>query len=334
MDNIDLAVLRRVASWIESGHHVVLGTITRTWGSAPRPVGSVVALRDDGRVYGSVSGGCIEDDLIEKIKSSLSSMTRPEIVRYGVGADEARRFGLPCGGTLELVLEHITKESKIAELLHELEHGKRMRRVLHLESGRLTLEPASGHDELTLTPQQLVTTYGPTWRLLIIGAGQMTDYLATFASALGYDVVVCEPREEYASEFETNEARLEMMMPDDFILNMKPDRHSAVVALSHDPKLDDLALLEAFNSRAFFIGAIGSRLNQERRRERLKKHFDITEEALSRLHGPVGIKNGARTPPEIAISILAEITAVRYGYYIPPPVPLFSPVESSAGCSA
>lgn len=320
MDNVDLNILRQLASWQAEGRRVVLGTITRTWGSAPRPVGSVVAVRDDGQIAGSVSGGCIEDDLIAKVRDGALTLTAPEVVRYGVGAEEATRFGLPCGGTLELVLEPVGPHSRIPELLAVLQQGDRIRRVLQLADGQVELQPPSEGDVLQLTDTTLTTTHGPSWRLLLIGAGQMTHYLATMAQALDYQVLICDPREEYAIGWDVPGARLLRGMPDDVVAELKPDGHTAIVALTHDPKLDDLALMEALASPAFYVGAIGSRVNQAKRKARLKEHFGLTDAQLDRLHGPVGIKNGARTPPEIAVAILAELTASRYGYVIPAPL--------------
>jgi xanthine dehydrogenase accessory factor len=150
------------------------------------------------------------------------------------------------------------------------------------------------------------------------------------AVALGYAVTVCDPREEYATGFDIPGTVLLRGMPDDVVRDWRVDGHSAVIALTHDPKLDDLALMEALVSEAFYVGAIGSRLNQSRRKARLSEHFGLTEAQLARLHGPVGLKNGARTPPEIAVSILAELTAVRYGFQVPPPVPLAQPAGEPA----
>ena len=323
MDNVDLNVLKTIAAWRSEGHGVTMGTIVRTWGSAPRPVGAIVAVRDDGHIAGSVSGGCIEDDLIARIRQGGLAPTRPERIKYGVSADEANRFGLPCGGTIELVMEPIGNESRIEQLLAALSDGKRMRRSLDLASGAARLANAEKFDrageQLMVDESALVTFHGPSWRILIIGAGQMTLYLAQMAEALDYRVIVCDPREEYATLWQVPGSELVTTMPDDAVIAMKPDAHSAIVALTHDPKLDDLALMEALKTDAFYVGAIGSKANQNKRRERLLE-FDVTPEQLERLHGPVGLKNGARTPPEIAVAILAEMTAVRYGYRIPEPV--------------
>ncbi len=333
MDNIDLQVLGQVAKWLAQGHRVVLGTITRTWGSAPRPPGSTVAIRDDGMVSGSVSGGCIEDDLIDKAREGVLASGVPKVVRYGIDADAAHCFGLPCGGLIELVLEPVLPRTQLDELLARLARGERVRRVLQLASGVVDLQPAPAADELQLTDTTLTTHHGPSWRLLLIGAGQMTQYLAQMAAALGYQVLVCDPREEYATGFEVPGATLLRGMPDDVVNELKPDGHTAIIALTHDPKLDDLALMEALRSPAFYVGAIGSRVNQAKRRERLAEHFGLTPAQLDRLHGPVGLKNGARTPPEIAVSILAELTAVRYGYRVPEPVALKPALAVEAGCA-
>jgi xanthine dehydrogenase accessory factor len=332
MDNVDLQVLRQVSQWCTDGRRVALGTITRTWGSAPRPPGSVVAIRDDGLVTGSVSGGCIEDDLIDKAREGALTTGLPQVVRYGIDADAAHRFGLPCGGLIELVLEPVMPRTRIGELLERLSKGERVRRVLTIASGEVTLEPAGDTDELQLTDTALTTHHGPRWRLVLIGAGQMTQYLAQMARALDYEVIVCDPREEYATGFAIEGATLSRQMPDDLLGEIQVDGHTAIIALTHDPKLDDLALLEALRSPAFYVGAIGSRANQTKRKQRLIEHFGMTEAEFQRLHGPVGLKNGARTPPEIAVGILAELTAVRYGYRIPAPVAAGAVATVDAGC--
>ncbi|MFM2121004.1 MAG: hypothetical protein RL722_2472 [Pseudomonadota bacterium] len=346
MDNVDLQVLRQLVAWRAQGHAAVLGTITRTWGSAPRPVGSLVGVRDDGQLAGSVSGGCIEDDLVGRIRDGRgregvddqrSAAGLPYSVRYGVSGDEAARFGLPCGGTIELVLEPIQPATRLEDLLARLAQGQRVTRRLDMATGQASLADATGADRLSFDGQTLVTTHGPHWRLVIVGAGQMSQYLAQMARALDYQVIVCDPREEYqdgSEAFTAAGCALRTDMPDDALVELKPDAHTAVIALTHDPKIDDLALMEALNSEAFYVGAIGSRANQAKRKLRLAEHFGISAAQLERLHGPVGLKNGARTPPEIAVSILAELTAARYGYQIPEPVRIATGQEIEAGCLA
>ena len=312
MDSVDIEVLRTAESWRKSGHRVALGTIVKTWGSAPRPVGAMVAIRDDGQIVGSVSGGCVEDDLIEKIKSKSIAAEKPQLVTYGVTNEEATRWGLPCGGTLQLVLEPVTEKSGLAELLDKIQSQQLVKRKLEMESGRATLEPGRWQDVLEFEGRVLSAVHGPRWRLVLIGAGQLTRYLAEMARMLDYHVVVIDPRDEYASGWDLAAVPLNRGMPDDVVRELELDGHSALVALTHDPKLDDLALMEGLKSAAFYVGAIGSKKNNDARRKRLEE-FDVSADEIARLRGPVGLYIGSKTPPEIAVAILAEMTAVRHG---------------------
>ncbi|MEO8304793.1 MAG: XdhC family protein [Betaproteobacteria bacterium] len=312
MDSVDLEVLKRCAEWVDDGRRVLLVTVVKTWGSSPRPEGAMLAVRDDGHVVGSVSGGCIEDDIVYRTRRDGQTSTRCEVVSYGVSADEARRFGLPCGGTLQLVVEPLTRESGMRALLREVESGHLVARRLDLASGFATLHPARAADGLAFDGKMLTTIHGPRYRMLVIGASQLSKYLAQIAVGLDYQVTICDPREEYTETWDIPGVTLVRTMPDDTALAMKLDERCAVVALTHDPKLDDLALMEALKSPAFYVGALGSRANNSKRRERLRE-FDVSDEQIARLHGPIGLYIGSRTPPEIAISILAQITAIKNG---------------------
>jgi xanthine dehydrogenase accessory factor len=312
MDSVDIEVLRSAEGWRKEGRRVALGTIVKTWGSAPRPVGAMVAIRDDGQVQGSVSGGCVEDDLIDKVKAKLPAWTKSELFTYGVTNEEATRWGLPCGGTLQLVMEPLSDRSGIQELLTKIGSQQLVKRRLEMDSGRTTLEPGRWQDVLEFDGRVLSAVHGPRWRLVLIGAGQLTRYLAEMAHMLDYHVTVVDPREEYAAGWDVPGVPLSRGMPDDVVRELNPDGHSAVIALTHDPKLDDLALMEALKSAAFYVGAIGSKKNNDARRERLKE-FDVSAEEIARLRGPVGLYIGSKTPPEIAVAILAEMTAVRHG---------------------
>ncbi len=312
MDSIDLEVLKTAAGWIEAGHRCELVTVVKTWGSSPRPIGALLSICDDGRVVGSVSGGCIEDDLIDRVRQHGITRTAPELVSYGITADEAHRFGLPCGGTIELAIEPLNRDSAIGELLARLEAHELLARRLDLATGAVTLATAPAGAAQQLDDGVLTTIHGPRWRLFIIGAGQLSRFLAQIASAMDYYVTVCDPREEYRDGWHLPGVQLVHAMPDDLVIDAHLDHRSAVVALTHDPKLDDLALMEALKSDAFYVGAIGSRVNNARRRERLKL-FDLDDAQLDRLHAPIGLYIGSKTPAEIAISILAELTAVKNG---------------------
>ncbi|SFC27924.1 XdhC family protein [Massilia yuzhufengensis] len=312
MDSIDLDVLKTCDAWLAGGQRCQLVTVIKTWGSSPRPIGATLAICEDGSVVGSVSGGCIEDDLIARVRANGIELARPEIVSYGISADEAHRFGLPCGGTIELAIEPLAPSSRIGELLARLAAGELVERRVQLASGVVTLERAAASAIQRVEDGVLATIHGPRWRLFIIGAGPLSRFLAQVASGLDYRVTVCDPREEYRSGWNLPGVELVHAMPDDLVIEARLDARCAVVALTHDPKLDDLALMEALKSEAFYVGAIGSRLNNEKRRERLKM-FDLDEAQLARLHGPVGIYIGSKTPGEIAISIMAEMTAVKNG---------------------
>lgn len=328
MENLDLMVLRTLRDWRRNGQSALLATVVHTWGSSPRPVGSIMAINAAGAVVGSVSGGCIEDDLLARFvgdtQGALSGESddaalrgAPRLLRYGVSADEAHRFGLPCGGTLEILLEFDPDARSLNELITRLDQGQLVRRSVRLSDGRDRLAVTTAPDGLHLSDGELVNTFGPEFRLLLIGAGQLTECLATMAIFSVFSVTVCDPRDAYRGAWSVPGARLVDGMPDDVVLSFRPDRRSAVVALTHDPKLDDLALLEALRTDAFYVGAIGSRRNNEARRLRLRQHFDLSALELGRLRGPIGVYIGSRTPPEIAVSVMAEILAAKNGVALP-----------------
>src|ERR1700710_2255524 len=302
MDSVNLEVLKASVRWIENGRRVLLVTVVKTWGSSPRPEGAMLAICEDGSVLGSVSGGCIEDDLIDRVRRLGIEQTCPEAMKYGISADEAHRFGLPCGGTIELVLEPLTRASGIDDLCRRVVAGELVARSLDMGSGAARLVPAHSADSTDFDGRRLLTIHGPRYRMLVIGAGQLSSYLCQIALGLDYQVTVCDPREEYNDAWHVPGTTLVRTMPDDAVLDMK---------------LDALALLEALRTPAFYVGALGSRRNNAARRERLETYFDLRKEELARLRGPVGIYIGSRTPPEIAVSVLAEVTAVKNGVALP-----------------
>lgn len=321
MDSLDLRVLSDALAWRQAGHSVTLVTVVETWGSAPRPPGALLAVRGDGLVSGSVSGGCVEDDLIARTKAALHpgdgaqpQATRPALLSYGVTKEEASRFGLPCGGNLRLVQEPLLDTTWVQTVLERTASHQLVSRTLTLSSGAVTLGTAVRGQAMQFDGVTLTTLFGPRWRLLLIGAGQLSQAVAAMAPALDFEVLVCDPREEYAHTLgEPALAGVQRVdgMPDDVVRALQVDAHTAIVALTHDPKLDDMALLEALASDAFYVGALGSQRNQDARKKRLAEHFDVTPAQLARLHGPVGLRIGARTPAEIAISIWAQIVQVK-----------------------
>ncbi len=310
MDSMDLEVLQKLLQWQQESRSATLTTVVKTWGSSPRPIGSLLAIRDDGQLAGSVSGGCIEADLLERIRSVMPA--HPEVLIYGGSAEDCQRFSLPCGGTLQLLLEPAPPALLLQTILQAITRREPIGRKLNIYTGENTLFTPHADETTIFDGQTLSTVHSPRWRLLLIGAGQISRYLAQIAQTLDYQIQICDPREEYRASWDIAGAELLSGMPDDIVKAFNPDTQSAVLALTHDPKLDDLALLEALKSPAFYIGALGSRANNLKRRERLRL-FDLSATEISRLHGPVGLPIGSRTPPEIAISILAELTAIRHG---------------------
>lgn len=303
----ELPVLQALRDWRLAGRRALLVTVLRTWGSSPRPPGSLMALCEDGTVQGSVSGGCIEDDLIHRHRAAPGQGAAlaipegpPRRLSYGLTADEAHRFGLPCGGTLELLLEFNPDPADLAELVAGIEAGQLLQRQVRLADGRVSLASARADTGLVLSDAALSCPFGPRHRLLLIGAGQLAEYVATMALFNGFAVTVCDPREEHRRAWALPGVALAHGMPDDVLRELRPDARTAVVALTHDPKLDDLALLAALDSPAFYVGAIGSRRN-----------------AAARLHSPVGLAIGSKTPAEIAVSVMVELLAVRNGVALP-----------------
>jgi len=316
LQSLDLSVLRDALNWHRAGHAVTLFTVVQTWGSAPRPAGALLAVRDDGVLSGSVSGGCVEDDLIVRVKAGggdSAAPGKPALIVYGVSQEEASRFGLPCGGTLRLLQEPLLDATWVAQLLARTAAHELVARSVTLATGAVHLSSALPGQTLQFDGATLRTVFGPQWRLLLIGAGQLSQAVAQIAVMLDFDVLVCDPREEYAATLGSNQPGLRRIegMPDDAVRALVSDARTAIVALTHDPKLDDMALIEALQSSAFYVGALGSRRNQDARKQRLAEHFDLSAEQLARLHGPVGLALGAKTPAEIAVAIVAEIVQIK-----------------------
>lgn len=309
MKSLDWDVLTRAVAWLDSGYRVHLFTVVQTWGSAPRLPGALLAVREDGHLVGSVSGGCVEDHLADKARNRELPQT-PSLIEYGVSRDDAQRFGIPCGGRLQIFVEPLQDAAPLKSLLQGMEQRKFIRRSVHLTSGRTRLAEVTPEGPPRIEDDWFHSYFGPQWRLLIIGANQLGSVLASMAQVLDFEVLICDPRQEMREEWHVEGAGWVYAMPDDAVLEINPDAYTAIVAVTHDPKLDDMALLEALKSEAFYVGALGSQKNQEKRRERMRM-FDLNEAEIAKLHGPVGLSIGSRTPAEIAIAILAELIQVR-----------------------
>jgi xanthine dehydrogenase accessory factor len=312
MDSVDLSVLKALQEWHSASLPMWLVTVVETFGSSPRPPGAMLALRGDGLVVGSVSGGCIEDDLAARARRSELPLGRCDVITFGVSSEEARKFRLPCGGVIRVVVEPVRNCDWVAEVLRLIQEHRLVKRSLQLAKIRVSIDDAHPADRISFDGDRLTMVHGPRWRMLIIGAGQTSAYLARMAQALDYQVIVCDPRVEMRATWDVEDTSLTGEMPDDAVVALQPDASTVIIALTHDPKLDDMALLEALKSPAFYVGALGSHANNAKRRERLAL-FDLSDDEIARLRGPVGLDIGSRTPPEIAVSILAHLISLRNG---------------------
>lgn len=313
MDSSDLNVIRALLDWVHAGARAHLVTVVQTWGSSPRPAGSLLAVGEPGQLVGSVSGGCVEDDLIAKLRAGKVAASGPERVTYGVTREEGERFGLPCGGTLELVCEPIRDPAALTPVRDALAERRAICRELDLDSGASRLLPADTHTAACqLKGNTLRKVFGPQWQLIIIGAAELSRCIAQLAQALDYQVVVCDPRPDYAAAWDVPGTEIATGLPDEVIRARVTDERSAVITLTHDPRVDDLALIEALESPAFYVGALGSQRTTDKRLERLRQ-LDIPEAAIARLHAPIGLPIGSHAPMEIAVAIAAELIAARNG---------------------
>jgi xanthine dehydrogenase accessory factor len=317
MQAVDDEVLGQVCRWLEAGESCWLATVIQTWGSSPRPVGSLFACNADGRSVGSLSGGCVEDDLLEKLTAGELAREQPQFFRYGISAEETEKFGLPCGGSLHIVIEPLGADTDTRSHFEHLRDSVAARRwavrcVTLDQGGQRSVRDADGYRPLAWddASRTLVHTYGPRYQLFIIGAGMVSKYLAELALKLDFQVTVCDPRKHLIEDFGIPGVTLVNDMPDDAVRAHASDPSSAIVALTHDPRIDDMGLMEALYTDAFYVGAMGSSRTSASRRQRLKA-LDVDDVALARLHAPIGLPIGSKTPPEIAIAVMAEIIAVR-----------------------
>ena len=312
MNSMDQQVILQLSQWLESGKQCWLCTIISTFGSSPRPIGSLLACNEDGQYCGSLSGGCVEDDLREDILNGKLAKDKPERISYGVAVEDVLKLGLPCGGQLEVIIEPLNKTHAAIyqELAQSVENRKLITRVVDLTSGKTHLQDADQGAILTIDDEIMQHSYGPSFQLLLIGAVQVAYYLTEMAQGLDYEVAICDPRPELIESFPKQDIELSKAMPDDWLRSKNIDQQTAIVALCHDPRIDDMALMEALQLDAFYIGAMGSVKTTEKRKERLQI-LDIPSEQIEKLHAPVGLDIGSKTPPEIALSILSELTMLR-----------------------
>ena len=311
MDNSsDIEVLHRAIEWLDRAATVTLVTVADTWGSSPRQPGSLMAIHPEGEFVGSVSGGCVEDDLIQRVMKGEFDTTLPRIIDYGVGATAMQRIGLPCGGRLSLLVESLDNAVQLRKVLEHIEAGHLVQRHVCLATGETHLQPHPRERDFYFTPNKLVKVFGPRQRLLIVGAGELARRVAQLALTLDYAVTLCDPRPEYAHNWQVEGTQFVSTAPGQTIAHYQADKRTAILVLSHTPAIDDEALFAALQTQAFYVGALGSTKNQNARRKRLLQQ-GLSPAQLGRLHGPVGLDIGSHTPAEIAVSIVAALIAEK-----------------------
>ena len=323
MQSQELEVLQTADKSLAIGRACWLATVVGVHGSSPRPPGSM-ALFEPPWQTGSLSGGCVEEELQRQLAAGELPATRPYLLRYGVTREENERLGLPCGGHLDVLLQHLSPDRDrpwVRSVLDALRARHCISREVVLDSGDTAVEAVATFETISLSDTTLRQGFGPRQRMLLVGAGALAVHVAELALALDYDVRVCDPREAAREDWRGPELPLMGGMPDDAVREFASDRHSLVITLTHDPRIDDMALMEALESDAWYVGALGSRRTTEARRERLLA-LGLAPAAVERLHAPIGIDIGSKAPLEIAISILAEITQLRRR---PTPAPIAAP---------
>lgn len=294
----ELALLiARAREWRALGHSMRLATVIKTWGSAPRRVGAHLLVRDDGLFEGSVSGGCVEGAVIAEAQALPSGGKRLD---FGLADAKAWEVGLACGGEISILVQAVDRSGFDFALLERLEHararGEAVTLATDLSSGR-TLESAEG---------DFVHRYDPPLRLMLVGAVHIAQALVPLALGLGVTPLVVDPRGAFAAGPRFAGVEVDGRWPDEALADWRPDSASAVVALTHDPKLDDVALAAALKSDAFYIAALGSRKSHAARLERLGA-LGFDAQALGRIRGPAGLDIGAANPAEIALSVAAQM---------------------------
>ena len=313
-------IISHVSTWLGDQKSVWLCTILKTWGSSPRPVGAMMACTVEGELVGSISGGCIEEDFLEQLrdgslKSQFDEMQKPFVVKYGVTAEEQARLKLPCGGQLHVLLEYIESNESNRDIFDrlktDLEQHKSVSRIVDLGNGQISASPNSSDEAVVLDEDSMAHSLSPMYRLLLLGAGDVARYVAELALALEYDVMLCDPRPNYLENWHVDGVETISRLPDDVVRESFNNPYSGIIALAHDPRVDDMALMEALKTEAFYIGAMGSERTSAARRERLPE-LGLSAAEIARLHAPIGLQISSKTPAEIAISVMAEVTAVRH----------------------
>lgn len=310
----DGAVLQALAQALAQGSQPWLCMIISAVGSSPRPVGTLLAVTADSVQTGSLSGGCVEEDLVDRLLAGEFDSRAVQTVEYGVSAEDNMRWGLPCGGRLTLAVQRLDARDTpwITAAQQAIAQRLVLQRDIAIADGNSALTPQTQFNTVAINDTHISHCFGPRLRLLLIGAGAISAALTSLALATDYEVTVIDSRDWAIAQWTGPPVDLVLALPDDAIRAQSADQHTAIVTLSHDPRVDDMALLEALESDAWYVGALGSLRTSEKRRRRLTA-LGMSDSSLARLHAPVGLDIGSKTPMEIAIAIMAELIQYRRG---------------------
>jgi xanthine dehydrogenase accessory factor len=330
----DPHLLATAIDWLTEGRGVAIATVIHTWGSAPQPAGSQLLIDADGNFLGSVSGGCVEAEVVAQAADVIATGA-PRSLEFGVEDNTAWKVGLACGGSIRVFVEPLkaagTPDGVLHGLLSDIEARRSVALITDLATGARTLAHSAGDlgqdlaaalDEAFRRDKSMpvasgngelfINVFNPTTRFIVVGAVHIAQQFVPMARALGHDVVVVDPRSAFATAERFGDTCIVREWPDEVLPKLGLDARTALIALTHDPKIDDPALILALASNAFYVGALGSRKTHEARVERLLQ-AGVSTESIARIHAPIGLDIGAQGAAEIALSIVAEITAVQRG---------------------
>lgn len=316
MHHLDLQVIERALQWANQGLTVWLCTVLKTYGSAPRGPGAMLVACATGDHLGSLSGGCVEEDFIARLRHD--EFNEPvQRVCYG-GDTGSANVRLPCGGRLDVLVERLaptTDNLTHLEVMHATLLGRQpLTRCIKWDGSGKRFNPAnSAGPAVTFDPHSVNIRIGPALRLIIAGISSVSAPCALFAQTLGFEVIVCDPRDDARRQFAIAGVEVQAVLPSLFIASGGCHANTAVVALTHDPRIDDLAMIEAVRTDAFYIGVMGSQQTSQQRAERLLRSGGLTESQVARIVMPIGLNLGSKTPAEIALAVMADITRLSRG---------------------
>ena len=313
MNGSNWFVIQQLNLWLAQGIQPWLATVIETYGSSPRPKGSMMIYHPAKGIIGSLSGGCIEQELIAQLANKNNDDdANPIIIRYGDSPEQRSRLALPCGGHLDVLLEEINLQDQ--QHFKTLENSLRSRQWIsrHIDLKQYNIQTVNEVSEFDIQRKnnKIIHALKPHDKLLLIGAGEVSRCLAEICKNLEFEVTLCDFRDEFLQGWQVDGVQVIKTMPDDLITEAFHDNHCAIVALAHDPRVDDMAMMQALKTEAFYVGAMGSLQTSNQRRKRLAE-LELNEQQIEKLHAPIGLDIHSRTPYEIAVSIAAHLVSAR-----------------------